>query len=112
LGVGDSFEIVYSLPGPLPAGDYLVAVRDAQQAPGAKLHFDLLWRPTGAADQMIASVDGSLSQTQDGGVPQGQIGAEFQAVAVPAECDDLLVLRITLVSGSPFLEILSSISIP
>ena len=84
-----------------------------QQTNDAQVHFDLFWRASGAADQLIASADASLTKSDDGGVPIGRYGATFHAAAVPAHCDDLLVLRVKLVSGSaPFLEFDSEMTIP
>lgn len=113
MGVGDSLDVVYALPGPVPAGDYVVDAYGYQQTNGAQIHFDLIWRPMGGSDQVLASADGARSQSDDGGVPRGRYGAQFHADAIPAKCDDLLVLRIKMVSGaSPFLEIFSDMEIP
>jgi hypothetical protein len=113
LGVGDSLDIVYPLPGPLAAGSYQAQVYGAPQPSDAVVHFDLLWRPNGATEQVIASADATLQQTDDGGIPRGHYGASLPAAAVPAKCDDLLVLRIKLVSGSAaFVEIKSTLEIP
>ncbi len=76
------------------------------------IHFDLIWRPAGAADHVIASVDAAKANSDDGGVTKGFIGAVFQADAVPARCDDLLILRIKMTAGSsPFVEIVSNMTI-
>jgi hypothetical protein len=112
LGVGDSLDIVYPLPGPVPAGTYLVDVYGAQTAKMAQVHFDLLWRPQGGSDQNIASVDGKLATTDDAGIANGSFGAIFDAPAISAQCDDLLVVRVKMLSGSPFLEVFSTLEVP
>jgi hypothetical protein len=89
-----------------------VDVYGAQTTKIAQIHFDMLWRPQGGSDQPLASVDGSLATTDDAGFANGSYGARFDAPEIPAQCDDLLVVRVKLVSGSPFLEILSTLEIP
>ena len=102
------------LKGPLPAGAYVVDIAGTQQSHDAQLHFDLVYRhPDEVTEHPIASADSYISKSADGGVSPGDFGATMTAAAVPAPCDDLLILKIKFVSGtSPFLDFTSNLSVP
>jgi hypothetical protein len=90
-----------------------VTVTGFQQGGDAHLHFDVLHRATGVADEVIASGEGYVAATDDGGVPAGTIGTKLSGPAVAAKCDDFVVLRIQFVSGSgPYVELFAGLSIP
>ena len=76
------------------------------------MRFDVIYRHPGQSDHLIVSGESFYSTTDDGGVAKGVYGALLDGPAVPAQCDDLLVIKVTLLSGSSFLEFLSSVSIP
>ena len=118
MRVGDSLQIYYALPGPLPAGAYSLLVRGYTAAADAKLHADLLRRPAdapdgGAADQVIASVDSSPPPAGGGFHLQSWIEGILCAPAIAAEPGDGLVLRIQYQSGAKdFTVVETSLSIP
>ena len=75
--------------------------------------FDLVYRHPGVPDQAITSGDSFHSTTDDGGVPKDSFGATLTGPAAPAQCDDLLVLKVKFVSGSSsLLEFFADIQIP
>jgi hypothetical protein len=94
----------YPLTGPLPAGDYRIAVNGVQINKDGQLHADLLYRPPSGGDQVLASADSGLL---------GNIDAVVAAPAVSASSGDLLVLRVHMVMGtSPYIELGTSLTIP
>ncbi len=104
--------MVYQLPGPLPAGRYVMSVSGFSQS-GIQLHFDIVYRHPGEPDHPITSGDSFMSASDDGGVGKGNFGAEMDGPAAPAKCDDLLVVKVKHVSGTASLvEFFSSLSIP
>ena len=112
MGVGDSLEFPYELPGPLPAGRYLISVIGDEPTADATVHFDLLWRASGAADQPIGQAD-ARADDHDAGLTGGSVGAKIEAAAVPAHCGDSLVLRAQVVSGgSAYLDFLVQMTTP
>ena len=113
MGVGDSLELPYVLPGPLPAGRYVINVIGSEMTADALVHFDLTLRPMGTMpDQAIGAAD-ARADDKDAGVSGGALYATIDAPAVGAKCGDWLVLKAKVVSGgSPFLEFLASMVTP
>ena len=95
------------LPGALPAGSYRVTASGYQPSRDAVLHGDVYWQ-SAAGKQLLGSVDGMASP--DGG--STDLNATFSAAAVPAVCGDTLLLHITLVSGSSYIEFGVSMDLP
>ena len=103
----------YPLPGPIPAGKYRIFVTGYQPTNDAQLHADLLYRPTGGPDQVIASSDSTVPVGADGGLPAGNIDATVDGAAVPGAAGSLLVLRVKVTAGtSDYAELDTSIEIP
>ena len=116
MGVGDSQDFPFELPGPLPAGAYTIAVDGYQASADARLRFDLLWRPAGSLDAsretLLGSVEGRADDA-DAGLTMGKLRAVIDLPAVPAQCGDVLVLRVDFVSGgSNYLEFIVGMTIP
>jgi hypothetical protein len=113
VGVGDSLEFPYVLPGPLPTGRYVISVIGSEATADALVHFDLVLRPKGTMpDQPIGSAD-ARADDRDAGVSMGSLYATIDAPAVSAACNDWLVLKTKVVSGgSPFLEFLAGMTTP
>ena len=113
MGVGDSLELPYVLPGPLPAGRYAISVIGSEATADALVHFDLVLRPKGTMpDQPIGAAD-ARADDRDAGVSMGGLYATIDAPAVSASCHDWLVLNVKVVSGgSPFLEFIASMVTP
>jgi hypothetical protein len=95
------------LPGPLPAGNYHVFASGYEPTRDAVLHADVYWQGA-AGKQLLGSVDGMASP--DGGA--GDLDASFNAAAVAAHCGDTLLLHITLVSGTAYIEFGVSMDLP
>jgi hypothetical protein len=113
VGVGDSLEFPYVLPGPLPAGSYVIGVSGYEMTADAHIHFDLTLRPMGMMpEQVIGSAD-ARADDADAGVSMGAVRTVIEAPAVDAKCGDWLVLKAKVVSGgSPYLEFLASMVTP
>ena len=92
----------------------MVAVANSQSTRDALLHFDIVYRhASDSTDHPITSGDGVYQTGDDGGAPRGEFGAAMTAPAVPAVCNDVLVVKIRFVSGtSDFLDFLSSLTVP
>ncbi len=90
VGVGNPKEATYSLPGPIPAGDYHL-IGDGITTSMPDVQFDILWRRAGAADSTIVSFThqypaGSASQYE-----------ETKSVpAVSASAGDVLVMKVSM----------------
>jgi hypothetical protein len=91
-------EIVYTLRGPLAAGSYHLEATGFSTTPTHTMHGDLIYRPVGAADQLLASAD-SLTMPDPSGIPAGNIVADLAVPSVAAACGDLLVVKVTVTSG-------------
>lgn len=113
MGVGDSLELPYVLPGPLPGGNYVIGVNGSETTADALVHFDLALRPKGLMpDTAIGSAD-ARADDRDAGVSGGSLYAVIAAPAVDAKCGDWLVLKVKVVSGgSPFLEFIANMTTP
>ena len=92
-------EIAYTLRGPLAAGSYHLEGTGFPTTPPHTLHGDLIWRRTGAADQILGGADSLTMDDPKSGIPAGNIVADLALPAVPSACGDLLVVRATLTSG-------------
>ncbi len=95
MGVGDSLEIPYVLPGPLPAGAYQLDVVSHSAPSPPTLHAEVLWRAAGAPesiDQAIVAADSNSAN--------GDIHAQPSGAAVAAACGDQLVLRVKYVASA------------
>jgi hypothetical protein len=119
LGVGDSLELPYTLPGPLPAGNYRLVVTGFQDAHDGMLHGEVLYRSGGP--DAGAGADGGAYQlvVEADGTPPGAGGGDtyldvtVQGAAISAACGDTLVYRVTYVAGSePFYEVFLTLDIP
>jgi hypothetical protein len=98
--------------GPLKAGNYHVFVTGYQPTKDAQLKADVLWRHQGAADQLIVTTNSMIPAGSDAGTP-GDIGIDLDGPAVPAQAGDLLVLKVTMTSGTgPYDELDTWLSIP
>ena len=109
LGVGDSLEIPYTLPGPLPAGNYHVTAVGVQESGDAHLHLKLIWRALGHADQILAEYDGFGSKDMG----SGNIGVDtlLSVGAVAAHCGDALIVKVDFLSGGSaylFLDVVAT----
>ena len=73
----------------------------------------VLYRRNGQADGTLLTADSNIALGNDAGTP-GSILATLPGPAVAtARCGDLLVLKVTLVSGSSgFIELGASMTIP
>jgi hypothetical protein len=112
VGVGDSLEFPYDLPGPLPAGTYAITVDGYEASADAHIHFELALRTTGMPDQSIGSTD-ARADDADAGVTMGAVRAAINAPAVNGRCHDSLVLKVKVASGgSSYLEFLVGMTTP
>ena len=74
------------------------------------LRHELLLR-AGGADTLLGSAD-VAALPGDAGL-SGEYSASFDLPATAAQCDDLLVVRVTMLSGaSSFLELATTLQIP
>jgi hypothetical protein len=102
MAAGGSLEVAYPLPAPVPAGTYHIGTMGTQAKMDAVLHADLLYRHAGFPDVVVASADGALA-----------IDADVEGPAVPAQSGDLLVLHLSMTSGTgPYSELQTTITIP
>ena len=105
MGVGDSFEVPYTLSGPVPAGTYQVGLSGFQSTNDGQLHFVLVYRPSGAAERTLAT-----GEARWAGTPAT---VDLTAPALAATCADALALDVTLASGgSGFTELRLTLDVP
>lgn len=83
-----------------------------QPSGDATLHAELLWRRSGQPDQTLATADSMGMAGADGGIP-GNIDTMLQVGATPAQCGDLLVLRVKMTAGTDgYIEFGATLSVP
>jgi hypothetical protein len=99
LGVGYSLEVSYPLLGSLPAGDYVIAATGSTAQAGSELlHVDLVHRRTGASDEILAGVDGSIATSAP--LQPATVQLTVHATAVAVACGDALVVRVQHPGGT------------
>ena len=90
----------------MPAGDYHVRLlTDQFGGAGGAIRIELLLR-SGSGDQMLASLDGTITAMADLFIPyyvthfNGQVDTTLTIPALAAVCGDQLVARLTVMPGT------------
>lgn len=101
IGVGDSNEAAFTLVAPIPAGSWHLVGDGEDITATVAVRFDIIWRPNGGAEVVIASV------THTFGPPivafnASPFATDLTGIAAPAAPGDQLVLRFTTVSGATY----------
>ena len=90
--------VAYRLSGPIPAGSYHL-IADGFVSDEPVVRFEILWRRAGTADDMpIVTFEHRYPAPP---VTFAQYEETLGGAQVPAADGDLLVLRVTLIGGTP-----------
>jgi hypothetical protein len=102
VGAGGSLEASFHLTGPIPAGNWHL-IGDGETLDPCDVTFAVLWRSNDGKDHPIVSFTHSFAASGppvNGYPPAIAYEADAIGATVPAQANDLLVLRFTA-TGNP-----------